>query len=273
MNINTKVNKVYTFFFLVVVISAAIVASGCTSTYAPVEQRNAAKSKDTRKYSGKTPKYYTIKKGDTLFSIAWLYGLDYKTIAKRNNIIKPYRIYVGKKIRLTGSAAKSKVKNTRTVSNKKKTVRYTGKTKKTIKKSTIAKSHVKIIHKVKSSTKLNWVWPVKGKIIQQYSPKRGKKGIDISAAQGTLIKSSEAGKVVYSGQGLVGYGRMLIIKHNETYLSAYAHNQNLMVTEGESVKKGQNIARLGRSGTDRFKLHFEIRKNGKPVNPMSYLPR
>jgi len=126
--------------------------------------------------------------------------------------------------------------------------------------------------KQKNQSKLSWAWPVKGKIIQRYSPKRGKKGIDISAAQGVLIQSSEAGKVVYSGQGLVGYGRMIIIKHNDTYLSAYAHNQNVLVSEGQYVKKGQSIARLGRSGTDRFKLHFEIRKNGKPVNPLTFLP-
>ncbi|MCW8929533.1 MAG: peptidoglycan DD-metalloendopeptidase family protein [Gammaproteobacteria bacterium] len=96
--------------------------------------------------------------------------------------------------------------------------------------------------------------------------------MDISATKGTLIKSAEAGKVVYSGQGLVGYGRLIIIKHNDTFLSAYAHNQSLLVNEGQIVKKGQSIARLGRSGTDRYKLHFEIRKNGKPVNPLSYLP-
>ncbi|MCK5648165.1 MAG: peptidoglycan DD-metalloendopeptidase family protein, partial [Gammaproteobacteria bacterium] len=122
------------------------------------------------------------------------------------------------------------------------------------------------------SKRLSWRWPVKGKIIQRYSPGSGKKGIDISAAKGSLIKAAEAGKVVYSGQGLVGYGRLIIIKHNDAFLSAYAHNQSLLVNEGQVVKKGQSIARLGRSGTDGYKLHFEIRKNGKPVNPISYLP-
>ncbi|MCK5666582.1 MAG: peptidoglycan DD-metalloendopeptidase family protein [Thiotrichaceae bacterium] len=266
-------------FFLVVLLS------GCAATYAPVEQRSSSASQKVKKYSGKPPSYYTVKTGDTLYSIAWVYGFDYKTIAKINKINSPYRIYAGQRLAFKALRVKKnsdyKRAPTKAVTNKKVTkysnkkpiaTRQTNRTKTyTNKKNTVVVVTPKSSH-IKNS-KLKWSWPVKGKLIQKFSPAKGKKGIDISSAQGVSVKASEAGKVVYSGQGLVGYGRMVIIKHNETFLSAYAHNQNLLVNEGQFVKKGQSIALLGRSGTDKFKLHFEIRKNGKPVNPLTYLPR
>ncbi len=263
MNIKVLyINKLLLVGFLVVFII------GCTSTYAPVEQRNGTSSKKTKKSVGLVPAYYVVKKGDTLFSIAWSYGFDYKTIAKNNKIYAPYRIYAGQKLALK-PVTKKKV-NKKQVSKK-----STYKSASAIKQKTGATKIIdsRMTKHPKSAGRLKWSWPVKGKVIQKYSPSKGKKGIDISAAPNANIKSSEVGKVVYSGQGLVGYGRMIIIKHNETFLSAYAHNQSLLVTEGQYVKKGQTIARLGRSGTDKFKLHFEIRKNGKPVNPLTYLPR
>lgn len=260
--------------------------AGCSSTYAPVEQRSATSYKDKTKYVGKKPLYYKVKKGDTLYSIAWMYGLDFKSIANNNKIKSPYRIYAGQKLRLRpysskkNQSRKKSQKKTKVVSSKRRN-KPVNNSSKPVKKSTVktkkrASAIQTVKNKTKSSTsnkKLNWAWPIKGKVIQRYSPSKGKKGIDISASKGSLVRSSEAGKVVYSGQGLVGYGRLIIIKHDDKYLSAYAHNQNLLVNEGQKVKKGQSIARLGRSGTDRYKLHFEIRKKGKPVNPLKYLPR
>ena len=260
--------------------------AGCSATYAPVEQRSATAYKNKTKYTGKPPLYYKVKKGDTLYFIAWLYGLDFKSVAKNNKITPPYRIYAGQKLRLrpysskkTQSRKKSQ-KKTKVASSKRRN-KPVNKSSKAVKKSTAkTKKRTSAIQTVKNKTKsstgnkkLYWIWPVKGKVIQRYSPAKGKKGIDISASKGALVKSSEAGKIVYSGQGLVGYGRLIIIKHDDNYLSAYAHNQHLLVNEGQMVKKGQTIARLGRSGTDRYKLHFEIRKKGKPVNPLNYLPR
>ncbi len=261
--------------------------TGCSTTYAPVEHRNSTSYKAgqsvKKRHVGKTPTFYRVKTGDTLYSIAWKYGQDYKNLAYRNKIKAPYRIYVGNNLRLLPYSSKNNAKKTKVSGNKgrKKYSRGQGKAKSTQVKSTQAKrTQVKSAKTSSAKTKtftgsnrLRWSWPVKGKVIQRYSPGSGKKGIDISAAKGSLIKSAEAGKVVYSGQGLVGYGRLIIIKHNDTFLSAYAHNQTLLVNEGQVVRKGQSIARLGRSGTDRYKLHFEIRKNGKPVNPMTYLPR
>ena len=281
---------------LVLAFLALFFVSGCTTTYAPVEHRNSTSYKASnsvkKRYVGKTPTFYKVKRGDTLYSIAWKYGQDYKNLAYRNKIKAPYRIYVGKTLRLLPDSSKKNIKKPKVSYTKgrkeysrgqvqssgvaaSKTKAATGNSnKKSLgKKRTVARTpNNKKLKTFSGSKQLRWSWPVKGKIIQRYSPGSGKKGIDISAGKGSLIKSAEAGKVVYSGQGLVGYGRLIIIKHNDTFLSAYAHNQSLLVNEGQIVKKGQNIARLGRSGTDRYKLHFEIRKNGKPVNPMSYLP-
>lgn len=119
---------------------------------------------------------------------------------------------------------------------------------------------------------LNFGWPIKGKVLKRFSPP-GNKGIDIAGKQGQSIKAAEAGKVVYGGQGLIGFGKLLIIKHNDDYLSAYAKNRRLLVNEGQQVKKGQVIAEAGKVGSKRTSLHFEIRKNGIPVNPLQLLPK
>ena len=118
---------------------------------------------------------------------------------------------------------------------------------------------------------INWIWPASGKTIGTFS-EGGNKGVDIAGRAGDPVLASAEGKVVYSGEGLRGYGKLVIVKHNATYLSAYAHNQTILVKEGQSVSKGQKIAEMGSSGTDKVKLHFEVRRQGKPVDPLKYLP-
>ena len=124
----------------------------------------------------------------------------------------------------------------------------------------------------KKMLELRFSWPIKGRVLKSYSPSRNK-GIDIAGKSGQPVKAAEAGKVVYGGQGLIGFGKLLIIKHNDIYLSAYANNSLLLVNEGELVKKGQVVAKVGKAGIKRTSLHFEIRKNGKPVNPLKFLPK
>jgi lipoprotein NlpD len=119
---------------------------------------------------------------------------------------------------------------------------------------------------------LDWGMPTTGKVIAGYSESDNRKGVDIAGQRGQSVVASVAGKVVYSGSGLRGYGKLIIIKHNKTYLSAYAHNEQILVKEGQSVSKGQKIAEMGSSDADQVKLHFEIRKMGKPVDPAKYLP-
>jgi lipoprotein NlpD len=119
---------------------------------------------------------------------------------------------------------------------------------------------------------LGWIVPAQGKVIGEFSETANRKGIDISGTLGQPVYASASGKVVYSGSGLRGYGKLIIIKHNKTYLSAYAHNDKVLVKEGESVARGQKIAAMGKTDTDRVKLHFEVRRFGKPVDPAKYLP-
>ncbi|MDB2705660.1 peptidoglycan DD-metalloendopeptidase family protein, partial [Pseudomonadota bacterium] len=203
----------------------------------------------------KPPSVYKVKKGDTLYSISWRYGLDYKKVAKINRIRSPYRIYVGQKLYFKSAKIKSAATKT--------------------KKATSKKAVKKAAPKTNYSNKaLVWRWPTKGKVISTYSKSAaGRKGINIAGKSGQTVQAAAGGKVVYSGNGLTRYGNLLIIKHNDVYLSAYAHNKRLLVREGQSVKAGQKIATLGRSGTQREQLHFEIRRNGKPIDPMRFLPK
>jgi len=120
--------------------------------------------------------------------------------------------------------------------------------------------------------KVDWVWPAKGKILTGFSEAASLKGIDIAGTSGQAVAASAGGKVVYAGTGLRGYGKLIIIKHNGTYLSAYAHNKEILVKEGQQVNRGQRIAEMGNTDTDQVKLHFEIRRQGKPVDPLRYLP-
>lgn len=187
---------------------------------------------------------------------------------------KPKKTKKTKKSR-TKTAAKTRRKTTTKTQTRKKTLpKKTAKTKRpktAQKKTTTAKR--KTTTKAKKKTAY-WQWPTTGKIIQKFSTKNiGRQGIDISGKKGQPIKATSGGKVVYSGNGLRGFGNLIIIKHNEKYLSAYAHNSKILVKEGTWVKKGQKIAEMGDTGTNRTKLHFEIRKYGKPVNPQLYLAK
>ena len=125
--------------------------------------------------------------------------------------------------------------------------------------------------KVINQSDAEWIWPTTGKLVSSFS--KNSKGVKISGQAGQPILASAAGEVVYSGHGLRGYGNLIIIKHNNTFLSAYAHNSKILVKEGEAVVKGQKIAEMGNTDTDTIQLHFEIRKHGKPVDPMEYLPK
>lgn len=242
--------------------------SSCsTNIAAPVFTRGGNQDKETKatvtnrvakptvkKHKGSSS-YHIVVSGDTLYSISWNYNLDYKEIARWNNIKKPYVIHPKQLIRLTAPLPK------------KTTVR-----KAIEKKSDIVKKETKGLKPVKYAQKIDWQWPTTGKLIKSNSP-ISKKGLDIAGKKGQSIKASASGGVVYSGSGLLGYGKLIIIKHSETYLSAYAHNSVLVVKEGDHIISGQEIAKMGEDSNGQVLLHFEIRKNGNPVNPAKYLPR
>ncbi len=205
---------------------------------------------------------HTVRKGETLYSIAWQHGVDYRKLAVWNNISRPYTIFPGQKIKLAGKQEKKSAPKTKTkvVSKHRIVTRSTNK-------------KYAALQENKKNTKITWRWPTAGKIISRYSDKDpGKKGLDIAGRIGQPIYAAARGEVVYSGNGLRGYGNLIIIKHNDIYFSAYAHNRHLFVKEAEKVKLGQKIADMGNSEASRPMLHFEIRRNGKPSNPLRYLP-
>ena len=221
-----------------------------------------------------TPGYHIVGRGETLYSIAWQHGLGFRELAAMNHIRSPYTIYTGQRLR------------TRPVSSSpvpqpvEKSVPKPAATVKPVPAPSSAKKAVPSTQPVATANKQlpgnvrRWVWPTKGQLLKGFHPgSEGQKGIDIGGKTGQSVIAAADGKVVYAGSGLVGYGRLIIIKHTESLLSAYGHNSELLVAEGQHVKAGQNIARMGNSGTDRTQLYFEIRKDGKPVNPLRYLPK
>lgn len=245
---------IFIYFRLLVAVFLMLILTACVSNRT---------SKATYDYDHG---YHTVLKGETLYSISFKHGYDYKKVASWNNIRAPYTIYPGQRLRLTGSSVTINTREKKSQSQPKKQAKSTG-NKKPIYSSTASSK------KINKPVKHEWGWPVKGKIISKYSLKAGgNKGIDIAGKEGQAVLAASSGKIVYSGNGLMGYGNMIIVKHSEEYLSAYAHNRKLLVKEGNNVKLGQKIAELGSSGAKSPRLHFEIRRNGKPVNPLGYLP-
>ena len=210
----------------------------------------------------------------TLYSIAWRYNLDFRGLASTNNITAPYTIYPGQVIRLK---ARSGAKTTAARQTSRKPDNARVKRRKQTANSAAATgaktSAARPLSIDKNRYPFRWKWPARGRMSRSYSSSSAvHKGIDIQGKLGESVYAANSGKVVYAGSGLVGYGKLLIIKHDEHYLSAYGHNRRLMVDEGELVKVGQKIAEFGDTGTDKVKLHFEIRRDGKPVNPLDLLP-
>lgn len=240
----------------------------CSSGYrAPVEDRNASPK-------APAPGVYYVRGGDTLYSISWRYGLDFRSVARTNGVASPYTIFPGQKLYLKSKppakvkASTSKYSQSKTSSSK--STAYKPPPSTPIQKP-VAVSKPKAETASPGAKVSKWRWPTKGKVTRGYSS-TVHKGIDISGKRGDSIYAVAAGRVVYAGTGIVGYGELLIVKHNDIYLSAYGHNQRLLVSEGAQVGAGQKIAEKGSSGTDSVKLHFEIRKEGKPVDPQKLLP-
>jgi lipoprotein NlpD len=211
---------------------------------------------------------HQVNRGETLYSIAWRYGLDYRTLARHNGIAPPYTIYPSQRLRLDvgqrPAPAPAAVPSVASTPPPATVARSENRTPEPAQPARVATP----------AGAVDWRWPAPGRILVPFNGNNGlNKGIDIDGNLGQPVLAAAAGEVVYAGSGLRGYGKLLIIKHNQNYLSAYAHNQHLLVQEGDVVKVGQRVADMGSSGTDRVKLHFEIRRDGTPVDPMRYLPR
>lgn len=266
------------YLLTVCLLSTTILVSACAqrSVPAPVIKINTQVA-ETDRWAG--TRTHTVQQGETLYGIAWLYGKDYQELASINGLAEPYQINSGETLNLignsnniAGSSADTSISDDvppktksdkRIVNNTKEAYRIPQVKDKPIPKNNNLPTRVS-----------RWMWPAEGTLIGKFSNKEaGLKGIEISNAIGTPIVSTAKGKVVYTGDALRGYGNLVIIKHTDNFLSAYAHNTKIIVKERQIVQAGEKIAEMGRSGTTEAKLRFEIRYKGKSLDPLKYLPR
>ncbi|WPU23794.1 amidase activator ActS [Cedecea neteri] len=229
----------------IALLAACLLLAGCSS--------KSPSSKEGT-FSGAV---YTVKRGDTLSKISRMTGSSVGDLARLNGIPAPYTIQVGQRIRIKGSGSASRPKNTATAKN-----------------TAPARSQNTTIAKVAPPPvgARCWLWPTKGNIVEPFSSSDGgNKGIDISGSRGQPIYASGAGTVVYVGNQLRGYGNLVMIKHSEEYITAYAHTDTMLVNTGEKVKAGQKIATMGSTGADSVRLHFQIRYRATAIDPQRYL--
>lgn len=291
------VSRLFSFFM------ATILLAGCASSVErpPVfelaaAQKNAAQANKSPREKDWRPSSYIVQKGDTLYSIAFNYGFDYHDLAEMNGIKDPGVISIGQEIRLfpnrAGAAAAVAPVPVKPINNlvkdQPRVVEYPysaaamAQIDKVQEQSAPAATVVAKAPQAASAGNGSddvvdvpvpgWSLPATGKLIGQFSESDNRKGIDIAGKLGQPVMASADGKVVYSGSGLRGYGKLIIIKHNNTYLSAYAHNEKILVKEGQKVSRGQKIALMGSTDASQVELHFEVRRFGKPVDPAKYLP-
>ena len=254
-------------------ISTVVLQSGCAtrSAPAPVVDRSGGKGASLEQVQAG---FYRIKRGDTLLRIALDHGQSHRDIAEWNNIVDMNQIEVDQVIRVVPPrSAKAMTSKVEVKQEKPSAAKDVVKPSDKMKEEKLAKNEARVekSNDVASDAGIKLFWPSKGNVIDRFDDGKNK-GIDISGKSGDPIQAAADGKVVYAGNSLRGYGNLVIVKHDNTYLTAYAHNKTLLVKEGDSVKKAQKIAEMGNTDADQVKLHFEVRKHGKPVDPMSYLP-
>lgn len=247
---------------------------------APIEDRD-------RGGTALSDQRYTVLPGDTLYAIAFRHNLDYRRLAAANDIAAPYTIYPGQALLLReatavrrGTTPPPKAKRTaapappQPVASGKKVQASSPAARPGSSgpaPSVAAGAASDPAQRGVDGAVRTWLWPAGGRVLRGFDASLHK-GIDIGGARGDAVRAAAGGRVVYAGSGIAGYGLMLILRHNDAYLSAYGHNDELLVTEGSTVRTGEPIARLGSSGTDGVKLHFEIRRGGRPVDPRDLLP-
>ena len=288
---------------------AAIVMAGCAvRTGAPVVDRTAeAKTapgkpplaaKPAPRPTDARPEFHTVRKGDTLYSIALDYGLDHRELAQWNGATELSVISIGQQLRLSpppgASVATAPLKAApgvqaraldetpiaavdAGVKSEPRAVRapYSDQTyaqMASLKPVPSPGTEQRPPSGHEGEDNIAWGWPASGKMISAFSDSAKQKGISIAGKLGQPVLASASGRVIFSGTGIRGFGKLIVIKHNETFLSVYAHNSELLVKEGQNVAKGQKIAEMGSTDTDQVRLHFEIRRLGKPVDPIKLLP-
>jgi lipoprotein NlpD len=280
-------------YWLLLALLSAMVLSGCANKNrpAPVEDRSPnaarapAKMVASADNAGK-PGYYSVKSGDTLIRIGMDNGQSWRDIARWNNIENPNLIETGQVLRVTPpeetgvvvrpvsstnvvtSPAPANTASAPAPASNTASVRPPASAANPPNASTPANN---LANSDSAEDTVSFQWPTRGNVLAGFDEVKNK-GIDIAGKAGDPVLAAADGKVVYAGSGLRGYGNLVILKHNNTYLTAFAHNQSLLVKEDQAIKRGQKIAEMGNSDADQVKLHFEIRRQGKPVDPAKYLP-
>ncbi len=279
-------------------LAVAVLGTGCAGRRladpAPVEDRGAsgaasaaaaAKPLPGAENAGK-PGYYTVQPGDTLYRIALDAGQHWRDVQNWNSLANPNVIEVGQVLRVappalatlpaTPATAPASGVTAAPVASAAVVSRPLSATSTAVSSAsgtaTVTPSPAAAPAAVPAGDAISFVWPAQGTVVAPFDEAKNK-GVAIGGKVGDPVLAAADGRVVYAGAGLRGYGNLIILKHNNTYLTAYAHNQALLVKEDQAVKQGQKIAEMGSSDADRVKLHFEVRRNGKPVDPVTYLPK
>lgn len=285
-------------WFAGVMLGVALVMAGCTTSHAPapVEDRGtmgrvsqggvaeSIKPLPGIENLGK-PGYYAVRPGDTIMRIGLDTGQNWRDVVRWNSLENPNVIEVGQVLRVIPPVASSAAAAPATSTASSASVDGTSVVTRPVTQSTITAGGGNGAITAKPATvtaapsasasggdeDVGWIWPAHGPLLAGFDEAKNK-GLDIGGKAGDPVLAAGDGRVVYAGSGLRGYGNLIILKHNNTYLTAYAHNQTILVKEDQAVQKGQKIAEMGNSDADRVKLHFEIRRQGKPVDPSRYLP-
>ena len=248
-----------------IVLSTAVISTVVLSGCASKPQIN-----NTTRYAT-APDYYTVRSGDTLSAIAARYGLGYVSVAEMNDIASPYRIYVGQSLRLKDTG--SRRSTTQAVTQAAPIQRQTVQVPTTLPKTTAPISSIPVAPVVTSKVStLRWVKPSNGAVLQNFNLASNVKGIRYGGNVGDAIFAAADGQVVYAADGLKEYGNLILIKHIDGYITAYAHNSKMNVNSGQNVTAGQKIAEMGSSGASRTMLEFQVRLDGKPIDPTKVLP-
>lgn len=247
-------------------VSSLILA--CSTGYAPVSEQSLGAIRSAPVGANE----YRVRPGDTLIAIAFRLGIDYRDLIRINNLKDQNLIYSGQVLKTKGSPSRTSAARSSTSTSRTQKTTATQPQSSTPAASTNPRT-IQTPPNVASSS-IKWSWPHAGKILARFSTREGgNKGVDLSGRIGDPIKAAAAGQVVYAGSGLLGYGNLVIISHNRDFLSAYAHNSRILVKENQKVKVGQVVAELGNTGASVPMLHFEIRRDGQPVDPLGYLPK
>lgn len=268
------------------VLLCALLLAACSS--GPSTRRPRV-SDDVVEVSSRSSATHRVRRGDTLYAIARTHRMGYKELARMNGIAAPYRIYPGQVLRLSKTSARPSrpARPGRTSARVSAAPKPPAATVKPVKPSpspqastspkpatAVPKPTAASPKPVSATARGSWQWPTDGKVLRTFAANDpARQGLKIGGLAGQPVRAAKSGEVVYSGSGLVGYGELVIVKHSGGYLTAYGHNRKRLVAEGDRVERGQVIAELGRSGTDREMLHFEIRLAGKPTNPIPLLPK